>query len=396
MLSLLLLIGLNFGHAESCYIGSENEMFYVDNFKRALLENTSPLIQEYNLEKQRKRLFDNIKKTNSRRYATLKSPLINGNISDVAQYITKSGAYNKNWISKDHIECSILNVDFVPTRKVLCESADSRPTYSRYIPCVSNEMVDYLHFVTNKAFKCFGKYMNTETRNTLIKKINLESAFGFFFSDKKGRGISQFVSISAYEMSDARHSGHQFLINHVQNNPSDCSGFDEILKENKNTSKTAINTCAYVNIQDGIGRSLIQGFGLYFYYRDIYPRSATRLLANLGISRSNNTYYQRLRKIITLGMYNRGPGAVDESLKANFCTRTDDGNLRCNQSKFRNFYNDPAKYYNMFVAKLENTNFYSYAKAADFQYGKVFSNSGSCKLRRASVRNSKNNLALNP
>jgi hypothetical protein len=221
-------------------------------------------------------------------------------------------------ISKDKIMCSIQNIPYVLTTKMICGESDQQGRYTNETPCVTPVMVDYIYWGVNEAMRCFSDYMDEHVQNIIFHKIHLESSFGFFFKYSGGTGLMQLVSASKDGMYKDGQSGHEFLKNHVATHPQQCSSFVELMQQSDSAKK--LFNCDFISIGDGIGRNLLGGIGLYIYYRSApnNPYSAEKILSAWGYENTHSNFYYRVRASIASGMYNKGLGAVYNEIHRKF------------------------------------------------------------------------------
>src|SRR5690606_10539459 len=147
--------------------------------------------------------------------------------------------------------------------------------------------LDYIHWGLNETLRCYGNLLDDFEKKMIFKKINHESAFGFFFQYTGGTGIAQLVSASQRDLFAPGGSSYSFITKHIKNRPKQCQSFVKLMERTSKTPK--LKSCEFISIGDGIGRSLLGGVGLYLHYRSDpkNPYSAERLLSYWGIEKSN-------------------------------------------------------------------------------------------------------------
>ena len=109
--------------------------------------------------------------------------------------------------------------------------------------------------------------------------------------------------------------------------------------------------------------------GLYIHYRSdpSNPYSAEKLLEYWGVHKNNSEQYKQLRSYITLGMYNKGPGAVLATAKK----RLRKGSL-AKKSQTESF--------GIVMSLIKKSNFYPYIRAVENSTNLIFDHSGTCKI----------------
>jgi hypothetical protein len=216
----------------------------------------------------------------------------------------------KERISRDKVLCSMQNIPFIDTTKMLCHEGDKQGRYITETPCVTEDMVDYVYWGVNEALRCFADYIDDNIQDVIYRKIHLESSFGFFFKSINGTGLTQMVGPAKTAMFTKDQPGYEFLKNHIMTHPQQCSSFIDLIKRSETTKN--LGNCDFISIGDGIGRNLIGGIGLYIHYRSDPNNkfSAENILKSWGYKNTHSTFYYKARASLASGMYNRGIGAV--------------------------------------------------------------------------------------
>ncbi len=235
--------------------------------------------------------------------------------------------------------------------QVLCENTNSPKKVMEKGPlCIDKKLSDYIGWSLNSAIDCMtGPYNTIDAQMTFIKIAN-ESGFRPFYSYNGGHGLGQTIRISQNEMlgledNGARTTGRKFLANLMANSPNRqlCERYKDIFdydKEHdidktpkeKRAEKIAnypeyqqrlfkpsgSDVCQFISLGEGIHRSIINGLGLYLYYKDgvkgLREYSADGPLNKVGITSSNKDY-NRIKEYYALAMYGpRGPGGASSAL----------------------------------------------------------------------------------
>lgn len=273
----------------------------------------------------------------------------------------------KSFINKDQILCAMKRIPNVSQNKKSCSSSNESGIFIRQTPCVTDQMVDYIHWGLNETLRCFGDSVDSSERKMIFKKLNHESAFGFFFQYSGGTGIAQLISGSQKDLFLPGYAGNNFMKAHVDRNPRACENFVKLLNRTKATK--SLKSCEFISIGDGIGRSLIGGVSLYLHYRSdpANPFSAEKLLQYWGYSKRDTDQYRQARSYITLGMYNKGPGAVLNRYKHQIGR----GSL-ANKTETEAF--------DTVMRLVKRSNFYPYIRSVENSTNLIFDRNGSCKI----------------
>ncbi len=237
-------------------------------------------------------------------------------LSSLPTYAHKSSF--KDRIPQERIACSIQNIPFIETTKLLCNEGSSLGIYSNDTPCITQEMIHYIHWTINEALRCFSDDLDKYSKSVLYKKVHLESSFGFFFKSKNGTGLTQLVGVAKEEMFHHKNSGNTYLENYIFTHPQQCSHFVGLMERSKKINN--FSNCDFISMKDGMARNILGGLGLFMYYRSApeNSRSAEKLLDYWGYHNNHsNTYYQ-IRNTIALGMFNKGSNAVFAELQNKF------------------------------------------------------------------------------
>lgn len=322
----------------TCLFGNSNSRVYADQMLKTHLTEQDSFLKGYKKEIEKNLIPDYIRETNFKPY-----------------------------IKKDLVLCAMKRIPMVSQTKKSCSTSNETGKFQKQTPCVTDQVVDYIYWGLNETMRCFGNQLDNEERKMIFKKLNHESAFGFFFQYTGGTGIAQLIGESQKDMFLPGHAGFSFLNSHMNRNKNSCENFIQLINRSKKSK--SLKSCEFISIGDGIGRSLIGGIGLYLHYRSdpANPYSAENLLDYWGLPRSDSAEYKKIRSYITLGMYNRGPGAVLASSKH----RIGRGALA---------KKTPAEAYKIVMSLIKNSNFNGYVRAVETSTNKIFDSSGTCKI----------------
>lgn len=360
---------------ESCMIGSPLLTNYVDEFYKTNLDSSDSFLQKY-----REFLF--VKKIKT----TLKAALRLNPFSDSIPMLTTISSSPsslrpnpKEYIKKSDVECALKRVPVISGNRKICATSDSdllepknSEFYTQETPCITKSIASYLQWGLNEALGCFAPQLTPFERDIILKKIILESSFGFFFQGQNGSGITQIVPKDIREILKRGYSGHSFLKKYLSQNKEICGSFTALFKKDfLVNSNRQIPQCQFISIGDGIGRAYIAGIGLYVYYRSYDRFSAEYMLNYLGIPRSKESSYLQMRSILALGMYNKGPGTVWNSIKFYF-----------EKDELAKIYRkNPSLAVQSFKAKLNQTSFYLYVTELERSFKNTFKTNGSCRFK---------------
>jgi hypothetical protein len=322
----------------TCLLGSANARVYSDQMDKAALTDQDSFLKGYKNE--------------------LSKHIVPGYLRETEF---------KSYIKKSQVYCAMKRIPSVSQTKTSCSKSNESGKIQKQLPCVTDQIVDYIYWGLNEAMRCYDGIIDSHERKMIFKKINHESAFGFFFQYTGGTGIAQLIQGSQQDMFLPGHAGNDFLEEHIKSHPKSCESFLTLLKR---TAKTkSLKSCEFMSIGDGIGRSLIGGMGLYLHYRNDpnNPYSAEKLLSYWGVQKSESEEYKQLRSYITLGMYNKGPGAVLATTKS----RIGKGSLAKKSEK---------ESFNIVMKLIKTSNFYGYIHAVENNNNMIFDRNGSCKI----------------
>lgn len=275
--------------------------------------------------------------------------------------------FSNSRFPRDKIYCAMKRIPNVNQTKKTCTSSNQNGKLNTQLPCVTDQMIDYIQWGLNETFDCFDNELDNFERKIIFKKINHESAFGFFFQYIGGTGLTQLVQGSQKDMFTPGFAGNTFLMNHVRNHPKACSSFTKLIKRSAKSKN--LKSCEFMSMGDGIGRSLIGGVGLYIHYRSDpqNPYSAEKLLSYWGYKPSQTELYRKARAYLTLGMYNKGPGAVINDVKFLI-------------AKNALLKKPDTKAYKIILNVIEQSSFYDYIRAVELSASQIFNKDGSCKI----------------
>lgn len=179
----------------------------------------------------------------------------------------------------------------VSQKSVLCKDGNvvMRPNLnSKNGPCVNDNVVDYITHVSNKVFNCFN---SVELKNgskliinakTFFSKINNESGFNFSPVYSGGVGVGQMTSIAVREMnvldSGKAGNGRYILDSFLNSKNSECSGLQEIIKNDKNSklNNPRKPVCEWVSLNRGLPRSMIYSLGFFSFIRESMKKELQR------------------------------------------------------------------------------------------------------------------------
>lgn len=82
----------------------------------------------------------------------------------------------------------------------LCKSDLDVPSVISGPPCVTEEMAEYMAWITTKAATCVAPPDRPLNLLALLKQFTNESHFGFFINGKNGRGFTQMTPVAIAEM----------------------------------------------------------------------------------------------------------------------------------------------------------------------------------------------------
>jgi hypothetical protein len=322
----------------TCVIGNTNARIYADQMDKPYFTDQDSFLAEYK-EEQEKHM--------------------------VPDYLRDSDF--KSYIKKDQVLCAMKRIPNVSQTKTSCSKSSESGKSQKQLPCVTDQMVDYIYWGLNEAMRCYEGIIDSHERKMIFKKINHESAFGFFFQYTGGTGIAQLIHGSQKDMFLPGYAGNSFLEEHINSHPKSCENFLKLLSRTEKTK--SLKSCEFISIGDGIGRSLLGGMGLYLHYRSDpnNPYSAEKLLAYWGVHKTDSEQYKQLRSYITLGMYNRGPGAVLATAKKKL-----KAGALADKSEIEAF--------NIVMTLIKKSNFYGYIHAVENSNNMIFDSNGSCKI----------------
>jgi hypothetical protein len=327
-----------FDNNNTCLIGSSNLRTYADQMDKPSLTDQDSFLQAYKNE-QNKNL--------------------------VPSYFRDSNF--KSYIKRDQIYCAMKRIPNVSQTKKVCSKSSEQGQFHKQTPCVTDQMVDYIYWGLNEAMRCYSDLIDSHERKILFKKINHESAFGFFFQYNGGTGIEQLIQGSQKDMFIDGHAGNSFLMAHINKNKNSCENFLNLVNRTAKTKN--LQSCEFISIGDGIGRSLLGGIGLYLHYRSDpeNPYSAEKLLEYWGVYKSDTEEYKQIRSYITLGMYNVGPGAVLDGIKKSIRAKS-----LAKKSDSETF--------KIVMALIKRSSFNNYIRGVETNNNQIFDKKGDCKI----------------
>ncbi len=233
------------------------------------------------------------------------------------------------------VEASIRGKS-APTRGRLCEDSETA-VGSKTNLCITQRIADYTQWALNKAFECLSDPADPIDPHLVFRKLNNESTFKFYYSDRtKGHGLTQTVNIAKNEMlgfptgTSVRADGRKYLAKKMNQNKSKCADYKSIidfekeaqldeLRRRGNTNELnnlrarypehrerlfdPTETCNFISLDEGIHRSILNGLGLYLFYRDNYVDKDLKQLLGSGIA--SNPRYKEIKNYATLAYYGR-------------------------------------------------------------------------------------------
>ncbi len=322
----------------TCIFGNTNIRTYADQLEKLILTEQDSFLAAYKREQEKQLIPSYFRETSF-----------------------------QSFINREQISCAMKRIPYVTQSKKTCASSAENGTYVKQTPCVTDGVVDYIYWGLNEALRCYGDSIDSFERKIIFKKLNHESAFGFFFQYDGGTGIAQLIRGTQKNLFHPGNAGFRFLKKHVTNNPRSCENFKKLLA--RTTQIKNLKSCEFISMGDGIGRSLLGGIGLYLHYRsdEANPYNAEKLLAYWGYAKTNTDQYRQVRSYITLGMYNKGPGAVLNTIKGSI-----------GKSALRK--KSEAEAFNIVMKLVKRSNFYGYVKAVENSTNSIFDRTGSCKI----------------
>lgn len=198
-------------------------------------------------------------------------------------------------IKRACIAASMKRLESISGRHSYCTDDASKPIVNGQggsrSACITNDMIDYVHWGVNKAIACINNFTDsTLDAKVVFRKLNNESAFGFFIDGDGGNGIGQLTSPAVRELSPP-YKGNQLITEILRSEDPSCQPFRDILQKELIFSKrrncawdakgetwtgkdcgqsfsSAANTCQMISAGDGVGRNLILSLALYVHYRE--------------------------------------------------------------------------------------------------------------------------------
>ncbi len=146
-----------------------------------------------------------------------------------------------NYINRDQVLCAMKRIPYVNQRKKSCSSSNENGRLASRTPCITDQIVDYIHWGLNETFKCYGNLLDSHERRMIFKKINHESAFGFFFQYRGGAGIAQLIGESKRDLFVPGYAGNNFLRRQIISNAKSCESFLQLL--NRTTQEQSLKSC---------------------------------------------------------------------------------------------------------------------------------------------------------
>tara|TARA_B100000749_G_scaffold280898_1_gene280893 strand:- start:91471 stop:93342 length:1872 start_codon:yes stop_codon:yes gene_type:complete len=180
------------------------------------------------------------------------------------------------------------------------------------VPCVTAELVQYTHLAFSKALECIGSDGVAVEPMEFFKIINHESTFHYNIFYRGGVGVAQLTSVAARDLGVGPNGAPRPALkewNNVKGNP-ECSAFKNLVSEEGPdlTVSGRVRKCQFLDVDEGIMRSFINGLAVYKSYLNAIPKEmdaswfaseqerqrailhATRVSYNRGINAWRNAH----------------------------------------------------------------------------------------------------------
>lgn len=219
--------------------------------------------------------------------------------------------------------------------KRLCKNDSGSAPASRNVPCITEDIANYMTWSMNKAFDCINDMDDPLDSKLFFKKINHESNYNFWVESNNGRGLGQMTFVGMQEVmgsgynsnskSHYKYDGRNMLERIMKNNKTNCQRYYKIanpdLPNNESMYKRPYNAnkCAQMSLDAGIQTNLLASIALYKFYRDEQPTySSENVMQNLKIPKTNPDY-SRMKNLLALMSYSainpQGARSIAESRK---------------------------------------------------------------------------------
>lgn len=260
-------------------------------------------------------------------------------------------SYHGSLLKKECVTSSISTLSS-NTTQYKCEDENQPDGIRTNDECVTDELADYTQWSINNALKCISpSHPDQEIDPSILAlKINRESNFNNSYCYAGGCGLMQMTTCARDEMMgcspsphccdsndsacraratcNVQSSGRKFMADILSNKTQQLtkglkdaqnpclpykSIFDfekekesidnNVLDERRLFGVGMINKCQSLSLEQGMHRNILNGIGLYLFYRDHGDSSATNLLkTHLGLDK-NSPDFKKMRDYFALGMY---------------------------------------------------------------------------------------------
>lgn len=253
-------------------------------------------------------------------------------------------------IDSECVASVIQQTNFTPVDGVdhyLCKNQwSSQPSPQKETPCVTEEMPEYVTWLTNEALKCLSDEELPLDAATIFKMMNNESRFSFLVHYSGGTGITQLVRGGAYGEMERDLGGERFLKDRLKSGRKSCEPFAPLMDKTKKTFP-----CSVLQPGAGVARAILYGVGYFAYLK--YPPQGTRVpnkvLRMRAVSRIGQFAVYRdpdmesrnelINDVVLVAYSNAGPAVayskLTESLQNLGCARS---NPKCTARALRTDY----------------------------------------------------------
>ena len=224
-------------------------------------------------------------------------------------------------ISRDCIRESMMNIKDITAYRADCDNDMQGVSSRRKMvsgrkgdTCLTESMVDYVHFAVDEATKCVNAISEYPIDPMILfKKFNRESGFGYYLQSERGNGVGQLTSIAMKEMVMDKHDGkvyrdkaletpacrnfHNMLskpVDFPKINRRDSAGNVIMGKDGKPLKTQVVRICQLVNSQDGLARNLFYSMALFSHNRDTHRNAIGKKMRKLGIFNETTINYMTL------------------------------------------------------------------------------------------------------
>ncbi len=175
--------------------------------------------------------------------------------------------------------------------------------------CITQDMVSYIQVSVQNAMKCVSDASGVPVDGaTLYQKINNESAFQFFQSNRGGTGMGQLTSWPIRDMFQARRGLYSAVLEKIQNSAeSACESFKSIVENDRKPNGATLyprnKICKYVSPGEGMNRNLLYSL----VYMSNLKDQVLRLLPQGFLASGQRDLGERIRLIERLALVGYGP-----------------------------------------------------------------------------------------